>query len=324
MAWYLNTALTEWRNDVNPKYPKRSKTSDGTIGDRAHAASVSEHNPDFDGSVDAWDMDVNLFGSSVPTGTLAERAEIESLIRIFQADPRSELWIWDGYIASRSDGWRRRRYYGANAHDHHVHWQSRFIYEKRAGDWITEDGDRVTPAQPVASIKPVRDAINRDEVVKLITKLPGLSIGTRHPTVKRIQVVGNLFVPQDTKVDGVFGADTARVVKAMQVKAGIRDTGVVDVATWNVAICASATAKRLPQLGPGVTGEAAAVRRAQVILTGVYGKQLTADGVYGPATQNAVRAVQQLAKLTRAQDGRVELAEWLTLWTGSPDRRQIT
>ena len=59
MAWFLNPALTRFRNEVNSRWPRRDKTSDGTIGDRAHQATNSDHNPDPDGSVDAWDMDVD-------------------------------------------------------------------------------------------------------------------------------------------------------------------------------------------------------------------------------------------------------------------------
>src|SRR5689334_3811705 len=58
--WYLNRALTAFRAAVNSAYPHRDKSSDGTIGDAAHQATSSDHNPDRDGSVDAWDMDNNL------------------------------------------------------------------------------------------------------------------------------------------------------------------------------------------------------------------------------------------------------------------------
>lgn len=124
--WYLNKFLTTWRAAVDAKYPKRSKASDGTKGDPRHAAGVSEHNPDPNGSVDAWDMDLNLLGSSDSDGNAAEDRAVEALKREFQKQPQAQLWIHNGQIANRDvDNWRRRPYHGTNPHDHHVHWQSR-------------------------------------------------------------------------------------------------------------------------------------------------------------------------------------------------------
>lgn len=136
MAWYLNPALTRFRNAVNAAYPNRDKTSDGTIGDEAHQAGSSDHNPDTDGSVDAWDMDVNL-----RTGN--DAATLEHLKRVFQAHPASRYWIHNDQIARREYGWRRDSYSYAgpnrNRHTQHVHWNTRESYENSTAQWILED-----------------------------------------------------------------------------------------------------------------------------------------------------------------------------------------
>lgn len=136
MAWYLNRALSNFRAAVNAAYPKRDKASDGTIGDEAHQSGSSDHNPDGDGSVDAWDMDVNLRSSN-------DAAAIAELKRVFQAHPSSKYWIHNDQIARRDYGWRRESYAYAgpnrNRHTQHVHWNTRESYEDSTAPWNVED-----------------------------------------------------------------------------------------------------------------------------------------------------------------------------------------
>lgn len=56
MSWRLASSLTTLRNQVNAAYPNRSKVSDGTIGDAAHASSASDHNVNRNGVVCALDL----------------------------------------------------------------------------------------------------------------------------------------------------------------------------------------------------------------------------------------------------------------------------
>jgi hypothetical protein len=144
VAWYLNPFLTSWRGQVNAFFGRRTKASDGTIGDEAHQQTDSQHNKDTDGSVDAWDADVNLLGSPVPTGTAAEISAMWDLIHEFERQPQAQLWIFRGQIANRDVGnWRVRTYSGPNKHDHHCHFQSR---QAREDQPYTGDLDKVLPA----------------------------------------------------------------------------------------------------------------------------------------------------------------------------------
>jgi hypothetical protein len=126
--------LTGWRAAIDVRFPNRDRTSDGTIGDAAHQASTSDHNPDPDGTVDAWDMDVNLRSGD-------DRAAIEMLKRVFERHPAARYWIHNRQIAHRSDGWVRRRYTGSNPHDKHIHWNSNQATENSTAPWILEGDD---------------------------------------------------------------------------------------------------------------------------------------------------------------------------------------
>lgn len=145
--WYLNKALTNFRNAVNMAYPRRDRASDGTIGDPDHAARSSDHNPDPDGSVDAWDMDVEVNGKGKPY-----TADVEELKRVFQAHESSSYWIHNDQIARRADGWRRRPYGefnddpGRNKHTQHVHWNTRSSHENSTKPWPIQEDD-MTPEE---------------------------------------------------------------------------------------------------------------------------------------------------------------------------------
>jgi hypothetical protein len=125
---YLNKALTGFRIAVNAMWPDRDKTTDGWLGDADHQTRASEHNPDEDGSVDAWDMDT-------------DGPDVALCKRVFQAHESSHLWIHNRQIARRATNWEPEPYDGPNPHDKHVHWQTRPSFESSAAPWILEEDD---------------------------------------------------------------------------------------------------------------------------------------------------------------------------------------
>ncbi len=136
MTWGgLNPALTAWRNGINKLLPGRSTTSDGGYADDAHGGT-SQHQPDSDGTVDAFDMDNNLLNSGDPNGTDDERAILEALKLDFEADSRAHLWISHRKIAQHDNqNWKEITYSGSSPHDEHTHWESHSQNESDGRAW---------------------------------------------------------------------------------------------------------------------------------------------------------------------------------------------
>ena len=116
--WRVAEALLTLRAQMNAIAPRRSKVSDGTIGDAAHATRSSDHNP--------WIIDG---GMGVVTGMdLTHDPEGgcsgEHLAEALRGarDTRIKYVIWNRRIFSATvSPWEWRPYTGANPHNHHVH-----------------------------------------------------------------------------------------------------------------------------------------------------------------------------------------------------------
>lgn len=131
----LNNALFAWRNGVNALFPNRSTRSDGGRADSNHA-STSQHQPDSDGTVDAFDEDRNYLGSSDQDGSAAEDEIKAALDRDFMADPRAHLIITDRTIRNDEIGnWRVRPYGGSSPHTEHTHRQVHQSLEDDGRPW---------------------------------------------------------------------------------------------------------------------------------------------------------------------------------------------
>lgn len=118
MKWYLAKSLEVLRRQINESYPKRNKSSDGTIGDAAHRATQSEHNPDPDGAVRALDI------TNDPAHGVYARQIAEAIVK--SRDPRVLYIISDGQIVrsyprSGTAPWKWSQYGGRNPHIEHFH-----------------------------------------------------------------------------------------------------------------------------------------------------------------------------------------------------------
>lgn len=120
MSWQLSEAAKRLRAEINLLYPKRDKKSDGALGDAAHSARVSDHNPDKNGWVRAIDIDEDLTGKDGSDTPLAN-ALAAQIVALGKKDRRLKYVIFEGQIWSATYGWKAKPYTGVNAHKHHIH-----------------------------------------------------------------------------------------------------------------------------------------------------------------------------------------------------------
>lgn len=210
MAWRVARALIQLREQVNVKFPDRSKAADGTIGDASHASRTSDHNP--------WvkDGDMGIVTGLDITNDPLHGLDSEHLAEALRTskDLRLKYVISNRKIASFDhNDFMWRPYTGKNAHNHHCHIS-------------------VKPAQVFYDdIKPWRF----DHIVEVsappdnkphAAQLPSLHLGSQGDDVKKLQEKLHI------EADGNFGPVTLKTVKEFQQAHGLTPDGRVGPYTW--------------------------------------------------------------------------------------------
>ena len=169
--------------------------------------------------------------------------------------------------------------------------------------------DAVAEEAVVADAELVVEAMPGDDDVL------GLAYGDWGDAVAQVQ---ELLIAAGVDVhggaDGLFGAATRDALAQFQSSAGLDASGRVDAATLSalrsaqstpLAAAASHPYTQLVGLRPGALGEAVATLQQRLLDLGVRVRG-GADGVFGPATADAVRSFQEQRGLTA--DGIVDTA----------------
>lgn len=194
--WRLARGLEKLRSQVNEQWPKRSKVSDGAVGDVAHSSRLSDHNPDPSGVVRAIDL------THDPASGFDSYAFADYLLK--KQDPRVKYIISNNRIGSGPLGIKPgvwRDYDGKNPHDHHVHIST--VEHPLA--------DRIDPWDIGPVMAPVAYKLQPAP----------LKQGSTGHDVKRLQAA--LFV----EADGYFGTKTKMAVQQFQASERIPVDGIV-------------------------------------------------------------------------------------------------
>jgi hypothetical protein len=146
----LIPSLVQLRSEFDDIAPRRSKASDGWIGDTAHQQSVSDHNDDETGNVPIHDADAvhEVHAIDVDSsGPWPDELTMEKVVQFLLARCRSgaehrlRYVIYNRRIWSASSGWVQQAYAGASPHTEHAHFSASYDTAREAStaSWHLED-----------------------------------------------------------------------------------------------------------------------------------------------------------------------------------------
>lgn len=148
MSWYVAPCLVRLEQQLDETFPRRSRASDGTRGDAAHAARTSDHNPDRTskppGEVRAKDVTHDP-RNGPDCNHLANEL-------VASRDYRIKYVIWRRRIWQPRTGWSA--YGGENPHDKHLHLSVTEGGAKDFGPWALPMLN-AAPPPPAAAPAPV-------------------------------------------------------------------------------------------------------------------------------------------------------------------------
>lgn len=121
-GWKLAPCLQQFWNEVDAIAPGRDRSSDGSIGDAAHQAGDSDHNPDDNGFVCAVDTDEDT-RAPVTMWDIVNYliGECRKPNNVGLDRGRANYFIYERTIWRADGGWQPEPYTGANPHDKHMH-----------------------------------------------------------------------------------------------------------------------------------------------------------------------------------------------------------
>jgi hypothetical protein len=193
-------ALKMLRTGVDQFAPERSRASDGTIGDSAHAARVSDHNPtEYHGTRWVAAMDITHDRVFLPGEYVARSLQLSR-------DPRIKYVIWNGQIMQSMgmDPWHWTRYTGPDPHHTHVH----------VSVMLTEE--TTLRREPPWTLP----------ILHAFSYRPTLQQGSTGNDVKAVQAMLNVIT------DGQFGPNTEYAVRVFQIHTHIAVDGIVGPQSW--------------------------------------------------------------------------------------------
>lgn len=220
--------------DATRRWPRRSRASDGIMGDARHQKTKSDHNLG-----NAFDV----------THDPASGCDGDYIAACAIRDPRVKYIIFNRRIWNKDRGdtqWRP--YKGQNAHTHHCHVSIRAGSRNDVRPWewspdgrnqaqmtsgiqnatpTAEQSHPTTPAQPtVAKDKDAPGPLDRRSFPGVVLQrgMRGEQVLLAQQRLRRLR--------WDVQPDGLFGEHTERIVRAFQKRHELHVDGTIGRRTW--------------------------------------------------------------------------------------------
>lgn len=245
----LAYALAQLRTQINNAFPARDKASDGWIGDAAHAATDSEHNPNSAGIVRALDIT-----HDPRSGVHGQRLANDAIAELDRRGVGAYV-IHAGRIRSTTLArgiWRT--YGGSNPHNTHVHISYITGYDNRA-PWSLPSLTSDVVSLGGGATAPI--------IIKKGTTAPPWPLPSKHLIGANPKgyttwhdghgqdISGRAAIrtwQQQMRgrgwtitVDGFWGTESTKVLRAFQAEKGLTVDGILGPASWAAAWTTSTT-----------------------------------------------------------------------------------
>jgi hypothetical protein len=200
-SWELIPCLKVLFAEFDRIAPSRDHASDGSIGDSAHQAEVSDHNADEVGSVPIHDADDDNEVHAIDVDDNLNESDLtmEKAVQFILGRCRSGVEgrlryiIYNRRIWRASNSWQQETYTGSSPHTEHAHFSASYNSgaEANTSSWHLEDipvaltsGDKTWIQQTVLSVvESQRDDIANDVKVALTSTTAFASGGGQHSPV---------------------------------------------------------------------------------------------------------------------------------------------
>lgn len=136
MGWVKVKWIPQLFAAFNTLWPNRNKSQDGTIGDTAHQSSASGHNPDDTAGSNPERNDADnipeVRAADVDSRGVNMQAVVDAIVSNPNERKRFIYIIFNGYIWSASNGWKKAKYNGSDQHTTHAHFSGDPNYDEDA------------------------------------------------------------------------------------------------------------------------------------------------------------------------------------------------
>jgi hypothetical protein len=158
MGWVVDKGILRLREQLDAAYPNRSHASDGTIGDAAHSARDSDHNPESPAPAGNPNYQVDAGDFTHDPAHGADMGEVSEAIR--QSKDRRVKYvicnrrIFYGTREAERNGCKAfvwYAYHGVDPHTNHMHVSVEDDTHDQAQDWQIGIGDDMPTADEIAT-----------------------------------------------------------------------------------------------------------------------------------------------------------------------------